>query len=459
MTSFSHPAFTGWIGVARQDITPPVGIYARNWGASSHDQAEGVHRPLTLTALTLQDSPDKEPLVLLAMDGGWWKTHEDEWLVRSGILDALSFDPARVMLHVSHTHSGSSLSQLDRDEPGGDRIAPYLQQIRAAAIEATRQAIQTHTEATLTWDQGKCGLAHNRVYCDKERQRLLCGFNPVDRADDTLVVGRVTGAGGKVLATLVNYACHPTTLAWENRLLSPDFVGSMREVLERQFPGAPCLYLHGASGELAPREQYTAETEIADAHGRQLGYAALAVLEGMLPHMIRLEYAGPVESGASLATWKRCALEPSRALGAICCDVELPLKKIHTLEEIEQKLRTCTDRVTAERLRRERETKWVVGNGPVAHIPLWIWRVGDSFFVGHPDEAFSLLQTALRERFAPRAVAVMNLVNGGAGGYLPPENVYACDEYEVNQTPYERGSLELLLASAGRAMEQLGKLG
>ena len=95
----------------RQDITPPLGIYARNWGASSHDQAEGVHRPLTLTALTLQDSPETKPLVLVAMDGGWWKTHEDEWLVRNGILDALSLDPARVILHLSHTHSGSSLSR------------------------------------------------------------------------------------------------------------------------------------------------------------------------------------------------------------------------------------------------------------------------------------------------------------------------------------------------------------
>src|SRR5207244_4306015 len=98
-----------------------------------------------------------------------------------------------------------------------------------------------------------------------------------------LVVGRVTGVNGNVVATLVNYACHPTTLAWDNLLLSPDFPGAMREVLERQFSGAPCIFLQGASGELAPREQYTGETAIADAHGRQLAYAALAVLEGMLP--------------------------------------------------------------------------------------------------------------------------------------------------------------------------------
>ncbi len=56
------------MGVARQDITPPVGIFARNWGAAKHDVAEGVHRPLTLIALTLQDDARKKPLVLIDTD-------------------------------------------------------------------------------------------------------------------------------------------------------------------------------------------------------------------------------------------------------------------------------------------------------------------------------------------------------------------------------------------------------
>lgn len=30
-------------GVARRDITPPVGIYHRTWGAATHERATGVH--------------------------------------------------------------------------------------------------------------------------------------------------------------------------------------------------------------------------------------------------------------------------------------------------------------------------------------------------------------------------------------------------------------------------------
>ena len=58
--------FAGRIGVARSDITPPAGIYCRNWGAATHDVAEGIHRPLTLTALAILSTDAKDdPLVLI----------------------------------------------------------------------------------------------------------------------------------------------------------------------------------------------------------------------------------------------------------------------------------------------------------------------------------------------------------------------------------------------------------
>src|SRR6516162_5140020 len=43
-------------GFARADITPPVGIYHRMWGAALHDRATGVHRPLLATLLWLEPS-------------------------------------------------------------------------------------------------------------------------------------------------------------------------------------------------------------------------------------------------------------------------------------------------------------------------------------------------------------------------------------------------------------------
>ncbi|MEJ0103843.1 MAG: hypothetical protein WDO19_15350 [Bacteroidota bacterium] len=47
-------SFKGIIGVAQTDITPPQGIYSRNWGAAQYDVAEGIHQPLRLTCITFQ---------------------------------------------------------------------------------------------------------------------------------------------------------------------------------------------------------------------------------------------------------------------------------------------------------------------------------------------------------------------------------------------------------------------
>ena len=63
----------------------------------------------------------------------------------------------------------------------------------------------------------------------------------------------ITDCNRRLLGTIVNYACHPTTLAWQNTLISPDYVGALRQAVEEQ-TGAPCVFLQGASGDLGPRE-------------------------------------------------------------------------------------------------------------------------------------------------------------------------------------------------------------
>jgi hypothetical protein len=458
MTSASlscrQAAFAGWIGVGREDITPPIGIYARNWGAAQHEVAEGIHRPLTATALSLQAQPSAPPLLLVSFDLGWWRTAADEGSVRGALIESLALDPARVMVQNTHTHAGPSICRDDRDRPGGHLVAPYLEQVRDAVLRAAQTALSTCQPATLDWAQGRCDLARDRDLPDPDRPRVVCGFHPFAPADDTLLVGRVTTEAGQALATLVNYACHPVTLAWENRLISPDFVGALRETVESHTGQAPCLFLQGASGELAPREQYTADTAIADAHGRQLGYAVLSTLEGMLPPGVRLDYAGVTESGAPLATWQRVPHTPSSTLQAATVDVTLPLKALPTIAEIERQMQDCRDRVLFERLARKRHVREAVGDDESAHLPLWGWQVGDALFLGQPNEAYSAFQTALRQQFQETLV-VLNLVNGPHCGYLPPAEKYDQDLYQVWQSPFASGCLERMIAAGERLIRQL----
>ncbi len=45
-------------GVARCDITPPIGIAHGNWTAQAHQRAEGIDLPLTCTALAASDGQE-----------------------------------------------------------------------------------------------------------------------------------------------------------------------------------------------------------------------------------------------------------------------------------------------------------------------------------------------------------------------------------------------------------------
>ena len=135
-------------------------------------------------------------------------------------------------------------------------------------------------------------------------------------------------------------------------------------------------------------------------------------------------------------------------------DVELPLKKLPTPEEIDAELKACGDRVTRERLTRKRGIRRMFGGGATGRRSVWVWRLGDAFVVGQADEAYSLFQTELRRLFPDHPIAVMNLVNG-ACGYLAPRELYDQDIYQVWQSPFERGCLERVLAACGQAIRKL----
>ncbi len=229
--------------------------------------------------------------------------------------------------------------------------------------------------------------------------------------------------------------------------MSPDYPGAMREVVEHS-TGAPCLFLQGASGELAPAEQYSGETALCDQHGRRLGYAVLATLAGMLPPATGLALRGIVESGASLAMWRREPNRPLRTITAMRCDVTLALKPMPTVGEIDRELEQTKDRLSAERLRRQRAVRRNVGDGDTMTTALYGWRIGEALLLAHPHEAYSAFQVELRRRFNPRPVAAINIANGYAS-YLPPRSAYEhAGLYSVAVSPFLAGGLERLTAAA-----------
>lgn len=448
-------SFRGRIGIAREDITPPVGIYSRNWGAAKHETADWIHRPLTLSVLTLASSSGGDRLALIDADLGWWRSMGffDEFQKR--LLEEVHLESSQLIFALSHTHASPPLMVPDGSLPGSELMGLWMESVYQAAVNAIHCAFTAAEQAILDWHQGACRLAAARDLPDPDpaSDRMICGYNPELAADDTLLVGRVTGPSGRVRAILVNYACHPTTLAWENTAISPDYIGAMRETIETS-TSAMAFFLQGMSGDLAPRHQYVGDVEVADRHGRQLGFAALATLHDMPPAGSQLSFDGVIESGAPLALWRPHQHEIPTTLQALELSVELDLKDWPTADALEQQRLLCTDRAIEERLRRKRDIRRWLGDGASYPLTIHAWRIGDAVLIGCAGEAYSQLQQDLRNHFPGRAIICMNLINGSIG-YLPPEHLYDQDVYPVWQTPFERGGLERTSEAMIRAVATL----
>lgn len=375
----------------------------------------------------------------------------------------------------SHTHAAGLMDPERASFPGGELIQPYLNSLSQHVGKLIHKAAHSTEEAHIVYGTGTCNLAVQRDYFDRETDQWVCGFNPDGEADDTVLVARVT-AGERTLATVVNYACHPTTLAWDNTLISPDFPGTTRELIEAHTE-APCLFLQGASGDLGPREGYVGDVKVAERNGRQLGHAALSVLESLPPAQTTFRYCGPVVSGATLGVWEHVPISAEEQLDArrwylrrwtlpLEYRADLPrysqvMEELGMLEAEEKQCHSLGDHDRAKELRalaeRKRRLKKRLSLLPRGSFPLQIalWRMGSAFWVVLQGEHYQILQKALRKHYAGIPIMVATIASDWRVSYLPPQEIYGKGIYQEQVAVVAPGSLERVIDQIGLAIEEM----
>jgi hypothetical protein len=478
MNAIETPQSICRVGFARADITPPVGIYHRMWGAATHDQATGVHMPLLATAMWVGPAEGQpgDPQLLIALDHCIIDRSEIDRF-REKAATAAGLTPEQVLVTVSHTHGSGWMSRSRSNLPGGEKIGPYLDSLADTCAKLATDAARAPWQATITYGTTRCSLAAHRDLFDPESQQFVCGFNPAGPADDTLIVAKVTGPNEEEMGSIVNYACHPTTLAWENTLISPDYVGEMRRIVAED-TGALCLFLQGASGDLGPRAGYVGDTTVADANGRQLAYAALAGLEALPPPNTRFAFAGPVISGAVLGPWRHeprdaDALRRDAVFQVRRFTVDLPYRAdLPDLEDTRRELvrweeeeiaaqatgdsakaRDC--HAKAEQMTRQIARLRVLPPGKTFPSSVTLWRLGGAVWVFTQGELYQYFQTTLRAQFPDLAVVVVTLTNDWHPGYLPTAASYGYGIYQEVIAALAPGSLEALTGAVVREVRQL----
>ncbi|MBK95043.1 MAG: hypothetical protein CMJ79_04925 [Planctomycetaceae bacterium] len=472
-TTFKYGRCLAAANIAK--ITPPENIYHRMWGAALHDRAEGIHQPLECNALWLRAIDSEAQLLILSIDHClFWKDANDQ--LKQTVSNATGVAQEDIVVYFTHTH-GAGLMDLGRDElPGGDLIAPYLDQIGQKIAAACSVLPSQLEEAWLTAGTGASSLATNRDFYDVQREGYVCGFNPLNTADQTLLTIKIARASGELLGVISNYACHPTTLAWENKLVSPDYIGSMRKTMRHALGRVPILFIQGASGDVGPREGYVGDVRVAERNGRQLGLANLEVLASMPDQPQRYSYDGAVISGATIGVWSYKPFDENEIsdlsqFGTATRNVPLAYREdLGTLESVTGRIAELdaessspdasqwTDlqqrdhRALVERARRKLTRLSTLESYEAFEYPIRIWTLGEIVLLGLNGELYNCYQTKVREAVSDRAVMVGTLADGSDCWYLLDQSSYGKGLYQEEASIIGQGGLEVLIAESIKAL-------
>ena len=226
------------LGYAQADITPIepmelVGFYRPD------NVSKGVQSPLLVQVSVWEGD---ERCCLITVDSlGFMKNMTE--LLRERVCQILGVSKDKVMVCFSHTHAA----------PNADSEKQYFEMICNKASEAAERAIA---------DLKPVCVGHGNTEVEIGVNRRPRGASVDKRAGFLLTCDEKTG---KNRLLLVRLTAHGNVLKADNYRISPDYFGTVREVLQAQY-SCPVMVLQGASGNIAPK-YFDSEMTPIDAKG------------------------------------------------------------------------------------------------------------------------------------------------------------------------------------------------
>lgn len=408
-------------GVAVVDITPPAGLLLAGFAART-EPATGAHDPLTVRAVVVGDTA----IVVADVIG----IHE---AMSARIRERCPLPAANVVVAATHTH-GAPVSMQGRLSAEAD--PGFLQALEDGCVAALAEATRTAVPVTLTVGLGADpDVARNRRHAD----------GPLDRAVPVL---RLRNGAGGLIAVIVSYACHPTVLGADNRLMTADFPHFVRSAIEAAHPGAVALFLNGCTGDVnightaqasvTLNASATRTFENAERLGRRIAEAAL-----LAPELPLGRTATAAEQWVELGLERR-----ERDLPALAAAWEAEARAA-------EPVRGTVLRHWADWARRNAGQP--IGNW-VGRVSLLDW--GGLPIVALPGEIFAETGLAVRAVCKGRPALVLSYADG-TPGYIPPASEFGFGGYEVDEAHrfigmpggFAAGSAERLVGAAKALLE------
>jgi hypothetical protein len=213
-------------GFSAVEITPDhMGFPLYGYG-DRKGNSTGVHDPLyarTMLLKTGQAAWSLTVLDLVAIDA---KTVNEVRRIAAG---TTGMNPQSIMVSCIHTHSGPSVGD------SGNWERPPAELIAEGVIAAWRNL-----------QPAKLGASAGFLYGYHVNRRWM--ERPVD---PSVNVARFDDLQGKPIGVAANFGLHPVVMGYDNFLISADYVGVARRVVEAAL-GCPCVFANGSAADVNP---------------------------------------------------------------------------------------------------------------------------------------------------------------------------------------------------------------
>jgi neutral ceramidase len=446
------------LGVARRCINPSPQVPISGWGAQTHIVGTGIESDFWTTVLYLQD--EYSISVIIDVDTSHFLIGQSD-SINKRISKECELDISAIRLSSTHTHSGPMLwSQYYPNYTHA--INEYNELLVSRTVEAVLEAKNNRVKVTVGAGNGMSHVAVNRRQL-LESGRMVTGTNMGGLIDPTVGVVRFDDEMGQIVASIVHYSCHPTTLGFTNTLYSPDYPGVVKRTVE-QIVGGTCLFLLGSAGNIGPGpEGFKADLPAMMRIGKLLGCEAAKVLLETKTVDVKISFDGVVESGAPLGMWKTEKVAPDTEISfkIMSSQIKLPLKAQLSIEEAQkiaffnrdelarlQSLKAPAEQIKEFTYKCKRaffalERSELYYGKSFEEIPVQFVKLGDIVLIGIPLEPFIETGIAIRER-SPFTFTLFSGYANGWKGYLPMSEDYLLGGYEVDISPYAQGAAEIL---------------
>jgi len=337
-------------GIDRAKITPERPTWMS--GYAPRLASKKIH-DIWVKVLALEAADGRRGVIITADVCGFSKLSCDA--MGEDLKKQCGLDRCQVLLTCSHTHTGPALREClhccwpYHDEKARALVEQYSLWLEKTIVKTVEQGFRQMEPVTLWATEGQADFAVNRrnnpeaeVPAIRRRGEPLKG--PVDHGIPMLAV---KAPSGKLLAVVLGYACHTTTLA--DTLWSGDYAGFAMIELEQRHPGAAAMFFQGCGADQNPLPRRTIE--------------------------LCRSYGGKLASGVEEALGK--PMRPvSAKLQTLWETVDLPYARSFTTEELRERAKGGSSLALKARqyLKQVEAGKRLSDSYP---YPVQVWKLGD----------------------------------------------------------------------------------